>query len=104
MKSILKVVNIISSGQAPPKVGVFLAVARLNALGKVKTDIVNDIRPIAVGNVFHRLTAKCFCVQFCQKFLNDLSHIQPGVGARRVVESIIHSIRRKIDVESSKPK
>ena len=87
--AITKVVNIMASGAVPSAVAPFIAGALLHA-GLKKC---GGIRPIAVGNLFRRLTSKCFMYAVADRASNLLGPHQLGVGVRGGLESIIHAVR-----------
>ena len=53
-------INLLAKGEAPSILAPFLAGATLTALPKKD----NGVRPVAVGEVWRRLTAKCLCHAF----------------------------------------
>ena len=57
--------NIMSKGDAPESLAPFLAGATLTALPKKD----NDVRPVAVGEVWRRLVAKCLCNSYKEQAL-----------------------------------
>ena len=59
--SLREVINLLSSGKAPPTVSKYLAGGNLIALNKFKEGCPPDIRPIVVGETLRRLTGKCIC-------------------------------------------
>src|SRR6185437_1243283 len=81
-----RVINLLLSGEAHPFVRPYLAGAKLTALAKGDS----DIRPIAAGNVFRRITAKCVCKLNQVRFRAALGKQQAGVACRAGAESIIH--------------
>ena len=54
------IVNLLAKGDAPSSLAPLLAGATLTAIPKKD----NDVRPVAVGEVLRRLTAKCLCGAF----------------------------------------
>ena len=54
------IINLLAKGDAPLSIAPLLAGATLTALPKKD----NGIRPVAVGEVLRRLTAKCLCSSF----------------------------------------
>ena len=69
-------VNLLAKGEAPLSVAPFLAGATLTALPK-KDD---GIRPVAVGEVLRRLTAKCLCHAFKEQASTYFFPLQIGVA------------------------
>ena len=69
-------VNTLAKGDAPLSIAPFLAGANLTALPK-KDD---GIRPLAVGEVWRRLTAKCLCNSYKEQSRSYFFPLQIGVG------------------------
>ena len=69
-------VKILAQGDAPTSLAPFLAGATLTALPKKD----NDIRPIAVGEVWRRLTSKCLCKAYKEQASSYFFPLQIGVG------------------------
>ena len=69
-------VNILAKGDAPVTLAPFLAGATLTALPK-KDD---GICPVAVGEVWCRLTAKCLCNAYKEQASSYFFSLQIGVG------------------------
>ena len=69
-------INILAKGEAPESIAQFIAGATLTALPK-KND---DIRPVAVGEVWRRLTAKCLCNSYKEQSSSYFFPLQIGVG------------------------
>ena len=69
-------VNLLAKGEAPNSLAPFLAGATLMALPK-KDD---GIRPVAVGEVLRRLTAKCLCSAYKEQASAFFFPLQIGVG------------------------
>ena len=69
-------INILAKGDAPLIIAPFLAGATLTALPKKD----NGIRPVAVGEVWRRLTAKCLCNSFKEQTSSYFFTLQIGVG------------------------
>ena len=67
----------------------------------MKGGVPVDIRPIAIGEILRRITAKYLCLVNRKMFLQHLAPIQLGVGARCGMESIIHSVRLELEVADS---
>jgi hypothetical protein len=87
-----QVINILLKGLAPPDIQDYVAGARLVALAKGDA----DIRPIAVGNIFRRLTSKCACVLLHARVRSVLGSLQVGVACRGGAEQIVHSMRNSL--------
>ena len=69
-------VNILAKGEAPETLAPFLAGATLTALPKKD----NDIRPVAVGEMWRRLTAKCLCNSYKEQARSYFFPLQIGVA------------------------
>jgi hypothetical protein len=93
LASLKQVINLLRSGKAHPAVRPFLAGAKLTALVKG----ASDIRPIAVGNVFRRIAAKCVCKLNQARFRGALGKHQAGVACPAGAESIIHHTREIVE-------
>ena len=55
------------------------------------------IRPIAVGNIIRRLTAKCFSHALADKSSAFFQPYQMGVAVRGGLESLIHTTRQIVE-------
>lgn len=86
-------VSLLSRGLAPAAVQPFLAGARLIALPK-KDD---KIRPVAVGECFRRLVAKCLCRSVREEARSRLWPLQSGVAVPLGVECGVHTVRQWFD-------
>lgn len=75
-------VGLLFRGEAPVSLAPFPAGAALTALPK-KND---DIRPVAVGDTWRRLTAKCLCATYKDGARRHLFPLQIGVGLPMVTE------------------
>ena len=93
LRELGQVVELVMNGEVPASVRPVLAGARLVALEKMKGGKVVDIRPIAVGEVLRRISAKYFCKIMQTKFLTLFTPTQLGVAAPCGREVIIHSVR-----------
>lgn len=92
LKALSQLCNFLLSGRVNEQVCPFLFGASLCAL--VKKD--GGIRPIAVGSVFRRLTAKLAC-RHVQSGLSDyFMPNQLGVGVKRGCEILIHAVRHYV--------
>ena len=76
MERCCALVNILAKGEAPETLAPFLAGATLTALPKKD----NDIRPVAVGEMWRRLTAKCLCNSYKEKARSYFFPLQIGVA------------------------
>ena len=91
------VVNLMVSGNVPSQVSTYLAGDSLTALNKVKPSCPPDIRPIAVGETFRRLTGKCLCAVIKDKASELFHPLQFGVACTAGSEKIIHGLRKCIE-------
>ena len=78
--SLREVINLLSSGKAPPTVSKYLAGGNLIALNKFKEGSPPDIRPIVVGEPLRRLTGKCICALIKETVSNVFQPLQHGVA------------------------
>ena len=85
-----EVVRILLTGTAPAEVMPHLAGATLHALPKDS----GDLRPIAVGEVLRRLTAKCLCSALRQAAHRALWPLQVGVAAKLGADTAVHTARQ----------
>ena len=81
-------VNLLLSGDVPSPVRPYICCASLVAIKKKN----GGIRPIAVGEIFRRLTSKCLCHQHRSHIVNILSPLQVGVCVPNGCEAIVHSV------------
>ena len=84
-----QVVNKLLTGTLPPLTRRYACGANLTAL--VKKD--GGLRPIACGDVWRRLTARCVCKNFANEFLNVLDPFQFGVAISGGTEILVHTAR-----------
>ena len=90
ISSITKVEKLASRGQLPSFVAPTFCSASLTALKKTK----GGLRPIAVGEVFRRLIAKCIAQEASSEAVELLSPIQLGVAFKCGAESIVHATKQ----------
>ena len=83
-------VNLLLAGKAHPKLAPLIASAPLIAIAKPK----GGIRPIAIGEIWRRLAAKCVVVQAKQLALQYLAPLQVGVGVKGGSDATVHTFRR----------
>ena len=81
--------NSIAQGHLPEETIQLLSSSRLIALPKKS----NDVRPIAIGEVFRRITAKTICMQKREDFSAFFAPIQNGVAIKGGSELLIHQIQ-----------
>ena len=99
-EALTKLVNVMAAGGVPDHVSPFLCGARLHA-GLKKS---GGIRPIAVGNILRRLTAKCCSRGVAIKAADLLSPLQLGVGVKGGLEAIIHTVKQALLEEDDEDK
>ena len=87
--SLFTVCNLIASGDVPCKLLPMLGASRLIALPKRGS----DVRPIAVGEVFRRLTAKVICHQKPSEFSSFFCPLQHGIATPGGAELLTHHIQ-----------
>ena len=83
------VVKLLVRGEALAEIAPHLAGASLHALPKG----VDDVRPIALGEVLRRLTAKCLCSDVRNSARDLLCPLQVGVATRNGTEAVVHTAR-----------
>ena len=76
MERCCALVNTLTKGDAPVCIAPYLAGAMLTALPKNN----NDIRPVAVGEVWRRLVAKCLCNSYKEEARSFFFPLQIGVA------------------------
>ena len=82
------------ASSSPPKQAItLLSASRLVALPKG----VNDVRPIAIGEVLRRITAKAICSEKQTDFQSFFCPIQHGVATEGGVETIVHHVQALIE-------
>ena len=93
-----KLVYGMMAGKVPATVAPYLCGARLHAA--MKKD--GGLRPIAVGNLVRRITAKCAASRVADKAVVHLSPLQVGVAVRGGSEAIAHAVREALQREPDK--
>ena len=88
LHSLTGVVNLLCAGNVPPSVIPHLCGALLLPCLKKS----GGLRPIAIGEVLHRLTSKCAARTVLLEAICILSPLQVGVGIPGGSEAIIHSV------------
>lgn len=81
--------NLLARGHAPTNLQPFLAGAGISALLKEDPD---DLRPIAVGELFRRLASKAMCITLKEEARAYLWPLQVGVGSQLACETVVHTI------------
>ena len=90
LSSLTELANLFVSGRAPREAYNGLCAVNLFAVKK-KT---GGIRPIAVGEVFRRLVAKCASVMTRPTATSSLASLQCGVATQGGCKAIVHSANR----------
>ena len=93
LKVITKFVNFGSRGLFPAFISKALCCASLTAFSKKK----GWVRPIAIGEVFRRLIAKCLVSEAKSGAIELFDSLQLGVGISGAAEPIIHSSKITYD-------
>jgi hypothetical protein len=91
------VVNRLLSGTLPAVARRYVCGANLTAL--VKKD--KSLRPIACGDVWRRLAARCVCRDFGGRFSEVLAPFQFGVSLQEGREALVHAARVLYEQASS---
>ena len=94
--TLTRFVNLLAAGNLPPGVAPFICGANLFA-AKKKDD---GHRPIAVGEIYRRLTSKCLAFESAAKAANILAPLQVGVGVRGGVDALVHAVQALIEDEA----
>ena len=92
-------VNLLAKGEAPASLAPFIAGGNLTALPKKD----NGIRPVAVGEVWRRLTAKCLCNEFKEQTSTFFFPQQIGVGQPLGTEIGLETARQWCSRNSNNP-
>ena len=93
LEAVTRLVNVLSDGDVPEEVAPYLSGARLQA-GIKKC---GGLRPIAVGNLFRRLTSKCQMSAVAEKAARLLSPEQLGFGVPGGLEAVIHAVTQVVE-------
>ena len=91
-------VNLILAGKAPDFIRPVFAAANLTTLAKKGK--VDDLRPIAVGEVWRRIAGKCAGQYETARFKEFFSPFQLGSGAKNGVEVAVHAARSFFELAS----
>lgn len=81
--------NAIASGSPPKQAISLLSASHLVALPKG----LDDVHPIAIEEVFRRITAKAICLEEKSYFQSSFCPIQHGVATEGGVEVIVHHVQ-----------
>ena len=90
LRHVTDLVNILARGQAPLEAQSWLCGASLVALPKPG----GDLRPIAVGETWRRLTSKVLATGTAGEMRGFLEPVQVGVGTRGGAEATVHVARQ----------
>jgi hypothetical protein len=88
MTALTKVVNLLARGTLPQDLAPILCSANLFAANKKEA---GSYRPIAVGEVLRRLTAKCLAFAHAPNLASHLNPHQLGVGTKSGCEAVLHA-------------
>ncbi len=92
-----KACAVIARGHLPHSISSLLSASRLIAVPKKN----GDVRPIGVGEVFRRITAKVICNQLKSNFADHLSPLQHGVAVEGGSEMLVHHIQLALESNPS---
>ena len=85
--------SLIAEGKVPSSVSPLLTAAGLIALPKSNA----EIRPIAIGEVIRRVTAKAVCLQMSTAFSSFFHPIQHGIATPGGAELLIHHVEALLE-------
>jgi hypothetical protein len=97
LEELTRLVNKVLAGEVPAPLRRFFFGANLTALNKKD----GGVRPIAVGNTFRRLTAKCAGALAMADRKENYGTTQLGYGVPMGCEAAVHSVRSYIENNSS---
>ena len=86
-QALSSLVNAMNRGKVPYAIRPYLFAATLHAIKKKH----GGIRPIAVGDVYSRLTSKCLASSLAEDAASFFSPLQLGVKVRGGCKSVIHA-------------
>ena len=86
--NLFRVCSIIAAGLLPEPITKLLRAARLIALPKSS----GDVRPIAIGDVFRRITAKAICSQYKISFSKFFAPLQHGIATDGGADLLVHHV------------
>ncbi len=98
LKSVTRLVGIISEGKIPEIIRPFFFGAKLIALNKKD----GGLRPIAVGNTLRRIISKCAGYSVSDKRKTDFGMKQVGCGMKRGAEVAAHLFRNLCETDNPK--
>ena len=103
LRAVTAMVNHLQAGLAPRWLAPFLAGAKLSAFEKKGAPPGTDARPIAAGEFFRRLVAKCLCASHTDFARAHFSGLQFGVAVPAGGERIIHRMRAQLNRHDGDP-
>lgn len=89
LKTIASLVDVVKYGKVQKDITRIFFGASLTALMKGE----DDVRPIAVGIVWRRLTGKVACYNVRANLVKKLKPFQLGFGVKGGAEALLHSVR-----------
>ena len=98
---LVEVCDVLVRGEVPPRARAALSSSRLLAMAKPVPGGPDGIRPIAVGEMLHRLVARTVGMQLRQRFQAFFAPLQFGVATPGGCEAVVAGIRACLDVEPS---
>ena len=99
LRQVTQLANLLLSGSALAEVQPWLCGATLTALPKP----TGDLRPVAVGEVWRRLTSKVAARTATDELRPHFEPIQLGVGSKGGCESIVHVARQWLQRNRTNP-
>lgn len=90
---------LIARGLVPPRARAALSSCRLLAMAKPVDGGPDGVRPLAVGEVWHRLVARAVGIQCRERFREFFSPLQFGVSTPGGCEAVVAGIRACLDLE-----
>ena len=92
-ENLFRVCSIIAAGLVTEAIKKLLRAARLIALPKSS----GDVRPIAIGKVFRRITAKTICSQYKDSFSKFFTPLQHGIATDGGADLLVHHVQLLLD-------
>lgn len=99
LKSIISLTDLAKAGKICKDILPIFYGASLIAFDKKKT----DVRPIAVGITWRRLSGKIVCCHIKEHLAEVLAPIQIGFGVKGGAEALIHAVRCFVKADHDKP-
>ena len=97
LAALTRLINVIAEGKVPAPVRPFFSSATLHGLPKPD----GSLRPIAVGILLRRVTAKVIAKKLLSKAEKMFSPLQLGVGCRNACEGTIHAVNSALAADPS---